>query len=128
MIKKLISSIVILAIAIATTTTLLSSQEISFKEMWKEVKKLQDEQKYNTALKKVIKIYDIAVKKENYKQWAKALARSVALERGLHGYENAVHFFMEKKWPPSDKEKAMLHLFFANTDRKSTRLNSSHYS
>ena len=105
----------LILILLTATATVLMSQEDSFRQKWNKVQKLQSEQKYNAALKKVIKIYDKAVEKKNYANWTKALVRVVALERGLHGYEKAVNFFMQSKWPPIDRQKAILHLFYANT-------------
>jgi hypothetical protein len=83
--------------------------------MWEEVKKLEKEDKYNAAQKVVEKIYDNAVASKNQEEWQKALIYLVALEGGLHGYENAVKILWEKPWPTGELQESFLHLYLANT-------------
>ncbi|RME25150.1 MAG: hypothetical protein D6806_08410, partial [Deltaproteobacteria bacterium] len=66
---------------------------------WKEVEKLQDEEKFRSALERVEKILERARKEGNSEEEIKALVRIVQLRTGLHEYETAVRWFRGQPWP-----------------------------
>lgn len=91
----------------------LVAQEQDFAGAWAKVLKLENEHKYAAALENVIQIYRDAAAQDNYPQWTKALTRTVALERALHGYETAVRFLLQEKWPSDPVHESLVRIFYA---------------
>jgi len=82
---------------------------------WKEVDRLVSEQKFDEAQKKVDAILAAAQKRGDEENWARALVRHAQLEIGLHGYETAVRFLKENKWPSGLLSRVTLDLFYGQT-------------
>ena len=69
--------------------------------------------RFNEALKSVDRILEESRAKADAKNWTKALVRGVQLRMGLHGYETAVRFLREQKWPEEPINHAVLQLYYA---------------
>ncbi len=82
---------------------------------WKNVEQLISDQKFQEALDQTDKIRLAAQKSMNEEEWARALVKEVQLKIGLHGYETAVRFLMEEKWPKGARERDLLDLFYAHS-------------
>jgi uncharacterized protein YfaS (alpha-2-macroglobulin family) len=82
---------------------------------WKEVDRLVSEQKFDEAQKKVDAILAAAQKRGDEENWTRALVRHAQVEIGLHGYETAVRFLKENKWPSGLLSRVTLDLFYGQT-------------
>src|ERR1051325_2374009 len=82
---------------------------------WKEVDRLQNEQKMQAALDLATKIREEAQKKGDNPEWARGLIRETQLRMSLHGYETSVRFLRETPWPTAPLSHALLDLFYAQT-------------
>ncbi len=82
---------------------------------WKEIDRLVSEQKFEEAAKRVAERRAAAQKARDEAEWTKALIREVQLRTGLHGYETAVRFLKEKKWPKGLLSATALELFYAQS-------------
>jgi uncharacterized protein YfaS (alpha-2-macroglobulin family) len=82
---------------------------------WKEVDRLVGEEKLQAALDLATKIREAAQAKGDASQWARGLIRETQLRMGLHGYETAVRFLREQKWPDEPLAHALLDLFYAQS-------------
>jgi len=80
---------------------------------WVEVDLAVSQQRFNEALQIVDKILEQARSKGDAQNWTKALVRGVQLRMGLHGYETAVRFLREQKWPEDRMNRAVLGLYYA---------------
>jgi len=80
-----------------------------------QVDRLVSEQKFDEAQKKVDAILAAAQKRGDEENWTRALVRARALEIGLHGYETAVRFLKENKWPSGLLSRVTLDLFYGQT-------------
>ncbi len=80
---------------------------------WKEVDRLQDEQKMQAALDLAGKLRAAAQARGEGPEWARGLIREVQLRMALHGYETAVRFLREQPWPADPLPHALLDLFYA---------------
>src|SRR6185436_13656443 len=78
---------------------------------WKEVDRLQNEQKMQAALDLATKIREEAQKKGDDPEWARGLTRETQLRMSLHGYETAVRALRETPWPDDSLPHAVLDLF-----------------
>jgi uncharacterized protein YfaS (alpha-2-macroglobulin family) len=82
---------------------------------WKEVDRLVSEQKFAEAQERVDAILSAAERRGDGENWTRALVRRTQLEIGLHGYETAVRFLKEHKWPPGLLSRVTLELFYAQS-------------
>ncbi len=80
---------------------------------WATVDLLVSQGQFNEALKSVDRILEESRAKGDAKNWTKALVRGVQLRMGLHGYETAVRFLREQKWPEEPINRAVLQLYYA---------------
>ncbi|HXT50913.1 MAG TPA: MG2 domain-containing protein, partial [Thermoanaerobaculia bacterium] len=80
---------------------------------WKEVDRLQKEQKMQAALEAATKIREEAQKRGDDPEWARGLIRETQLRMSLHGYETAVRTLRETAWPDDPLPHALLDLFYA---------------
>src|SRR6185503_869519 len=74
---------------------------------WKEVDRLQNEQKMQAALDLATKIREEAQKKADAPEWARGLIRETQLRMSLHGYETSVRFLRETPWPNAPLSHAL---------------------
>ncbi len=115
--KTLLYLLVVFLLCSCFNTPLVSSenenQNIAMR--WENVEKLEKEQKYKEAHKETLAILQTAQNEQNYSEWTKSLIHAATLQRALHGYEKAVVFLEEEKWPEDEFGQALLHLFFANS-------------
>lgn len=81
---------------------------------WKEIRRLEDEQKYEAAAEAVTALLAEARRRGDEENWTRALVRSIQLRTALHGYETAVRLFREEKWPGDARWHAVLELFYAH--------------
>ena len=81
---------------------------------WREVERLQGEDKYAAAAEVVEEILEQAVAVDNDAEWTRALVRKVQLRTALHGYETAVRILQDHPWPESQMNRAVLELFRAH--------------
>ena len=77
-----------------------------------EVDRLINEQKFGEALEATKKILGEARAKNDSTLIAETLIRATQLQLGLHGYETAVRFLKEEKWPSGAQERVLLHLYY----------------
>ena len=82
---------------------------------WKEVERLEGEQKLEEARKAVEAIRAAARAAGNGDEWTRALIREVQLRTGLHEAETAVRFLKEQEWPKGALNRASLDLFYAES-------------
>src|SRR6185503_6527831 len=80
---------------------------------WKEVDRLQNEQKMQAALEAATNIREEAQKRGDDPEWARGLIRETQLRMSLHGYETAVRTLRETAWPDDPLPHALLDLFYA---------------
>ena len=80
---------------------------------WKDVERLEGEQKLEEARVAVEGIKKAARSAGNGDDWTKALIREVQLRTALHGYETAVRFLKDESWPEGALNRASLDLFYA---------------
>src|SRR6185503_10402813 len=80
---------------------------------WKEVDRLQQEQKMQAALDLATKIREAAQQKGESAEWSRGLVRETQLRMALHGYEPAVRFLRETPSPDDPLPHAVLDLFYA---------------
>lgn len=82
---------------------------------WKKVDSLIEDQKLEEARALIGKIRDAAQKSGNGEEWTETLIKDVQLQIGLHGYETAVRFLREQKWPQDALSQAALELYYARS-------------
>ncbi len=82
---------------------------------WKEVERLENEQKYEAALKEVAKVLEAARKAGNSEDVVRAVLRTVQNRTALHGYETAVRFLAEVEWPKDLLAQTSLQLYQAHS-------------
>lgn len=82
---------------------------------WAQVERLVSEQKYAEAAVAAEKLRLAAVKAGNQEEWTRALIKEVQLRTGLHGYETAVAFLKEQRWPEGALQRVALNLFYARS-------------
>lgn len=82
---------------------------------WKEVERLIGEQKLNEASAKTDELIASAAKGNEPRLWTEALVRATQLRMGLHGYETAVRFLKEQKWPNDPSGRILLNLYYAHS-------------
>ena len=82
---------------------------------WKEVERLEGEQKFEEARSVVEEIRNLARKAGNGDEWTKALIREVQLRTALRGYETSVRFLKDEAWPEGTLNRAALDLFYAQS-------------
>ncbi|MBZ0113717.1 MAG: hypothetical protein K8J08_14725 [Thermoanaerobaculia bacterium] len=87
------------------------------KEMWKEIDRQIEEQKFEAAYEGAVEILRLAQSADNAEEWTRALIRCVQLRTGLHGYETAVRFLADEPWPEDSIQRAALHLYYAGSLR-----------
>ena len=83
-------------------------------DAWKAVKTLEDEQKYEAALKEVAKILESARAAGNSEDVVRAILSTVQSRSALHGYETAVRFLAEVEWPEDLLAQTSLQLYQAH--------------
>jgi uncharacterized protein YfaS (alpha-2-macroglobulin family) len=82
---------------------------------WKEVDRLQEEQKMQAALELAAKLREAAQQRGDGPEWARGLIRETQLRMALHGYETAVRHLRETPWPDDPLPDALLDLFYAES-------------
>ena len=82
---------------------------------WKEVDRLEGEQKLEEARAALEGIRKAARAAGNGEEWTKALIREVQLRTALHGYETSVRFLKDEPWPEGALNRAALDLFYAQS-------------
>jgi hypothetical protein len=82
---------------------------------WDEVTRLANDQKYQAALDGVGHILARARADGNEADWVRALIETVQLRQGLHGYETAVRFLREERWPEGALGRVALLLYYAQS-------------
>src|SRR5437867_3126880 len=80
---------------------------------WSEIARLVSEQKYEAASKIAEALRRDAETAGNQEAWARALITEVQLRSALQGYETAVRFLKEERWPKGRLARATLDLFYA---------------
>ncbi|MFB3906168.1 MAG: alpha-2-macroglobulin [Acidobacteriota bacterium] len=80
---------------------------------WPAVDLAISEGRFNEALPIVDKILEQARDKGDTQNWTKALVRGVQLRMGLHGYETAVRFLRDEKWPEDRMNQAVLGMYYS---------------
>ena len=80
---------------------------------WKKVDELVDEQKFEAALALVGDMLAGARQQRDSQEWVRCLIRIVQLRTALHGYETAVRFLREQKWPADLLAQTTLNLYYA---------------
>lgn len=93
----------------------IGAQEKSIEKLWRSANIKEMLQKYSAAEKQYQEIYKLAITQKNEEYQTNALIKIVLLQRGLSKVETAVKFLANAKWPSGNKERALLHLFYANT-------------
>jgi len=81
---------------------------------WKEVEKLEGEQKLEAAAAKVVEIREAAKKANDEPNWTRALVEEVRLRRALGGFETAVRLLREQPWPKSAMATLVLEIVYAD--------------
>ena len=89
-------------------------EDYDYTMRWKEVERLQGEDKYAAATGVVEEILEQAVATGNEAEWTRALIRRVQLRTALHGYETAVRILQDHPWPESPMNRAVLEIFRAH--------------
>ena len=82
---------------------------------WKEVDRLQQEQKMQAALDQATKLREQAQQRNDGPEWARGLIRETQLQIALHGFETAVRHLREQPWPSDPLPHALLDLFYAQS-------------
>jgi len=83
-------------------------------EQWQEVGALQDEQKLAAAIELAERLLAQANASGTSEERVRALLRTVQLRIGLHGYETAVLFLKEQKWPEDLLGATVVRLYYAD--------------
>ena len=105
--------VLVLTLGGAVTAT-VGSPGLAHAARWSEVDRLAGEQKLEAGATEVAKLRVDAQRAGNDPEWARALIREVQLRTGLHGYETAVRFLRDEKWPAGLLPRLTLDLFYAN--------------
>ena len=87
----------------------------SYEMQWKEVDRLQSEDKFAAAVAMVESILEAAIEEENQEEWARALVRTVQLRIALHGYETTVRSLRDQPWPQTPVYQTAVRLFYAHS-------------
>jgi len=101
-----------LALALYTGFFLASETSQAADSTWKSVEALVEQQKFQAALDQTLQIHKKALSAQNERLQAEALIRATQLQIGLHGYETAVRFLQEQKWPQDPTARILLLLFY----------------
>ncbi|MFN8790485.1 MAG: alpha-2-macroglobulin family protein [Bdellovibrionales bacterium] len=101
-----------LALALQAGVHLVSTASYAADSTWKAVDALVDQQKFQAALDQTLQIHKKAQSTQDARLEAEALIRATQLQIGLHGYETAVRFLQEQKWPNDPTARILLHLFY----------------
>src|SRR3954452_16506361 len=79
---------------------------------WREVDRLQAEQKMQAALDAATKLRAAAQQRKDDAEWARGLVREAQLRIALHGYGTAVRELRAQPWPTAPLPHALLELFY----------------
>ncbi|MDH7600319.1 MAG: hypothetical protein QHH07_11905, partial [Sedimentisphaerales bacterium] len=79
----------------------------------KEVDRLQDQQRYQEALRPLEQILEQARKDRDSQQQTQAMIEIVRLRTGLHEYESAVRWFADQPWPEDLLGRTAVQLYYA---------------
>ena len=82
---------------------------------WKEVERLENEEKYEAALTEVAKVLEAAREAGNSEDVVRAVLRTVQNRTALHGYETAVRYLAEVEWPTDLLAHTSLQLYQAHS-------------
>ncbi len=89
-------------------------EEYPYGMSWKQVDRLQHEDKFAAAATLVEEILGQAIEAADEDEWTRALVRRLQLRTALHGYATAVESLRESPWPESPMHRAILELFYAH--------------
>ncbi|HEX2574221.1 MAG TPA: MG2 domain-containing protein, partial [Polyangia bacterium] len=81
---------------------------------WSRIDRLMEDQKFEEASREVREILAKVRDAGDEEQWTRALIKEVQLRTALHGYETAVRFLKEEKWPEGLLARMTLELFYAH--------------
>ena len=84
-------------------------------DRWKEVERLEGEQKFEAAWEVVQEIVEAARGEQRSQDWVKGLIRSVQLRTALHGYETSVRYLKDQPWPEDLLGRTVLNLFYGRS-------------
>jgi len=121
MMQALIRIVIAAALAVCCCPAVARCQQSNdaggtqMSDLWKQVRELEDGQRYQEALPLLETIQNSAREQGGIDEWTRALIRRVVLTRALHGYETAVKLLASDPWPADPAYQAMLHMFSADT-------------
>ncbi|MEZ5331986.1 MAG: alpha-2-macroglobulin family protein [Thermoanaerobaculia bacterium] len=88
---------------------------MSSAQRWKEIDRLVEEDRFQAALDRVEELLASAREAGDGEEQTRALVRAVQLRMGLHGYETAVRWLADERWPDDPLQRTVLDLFYAHS-------------